>query len=158
MAKRTLYAVAEMAAATAALAAGFPGSAVARASPGQNAVCVTCVAISIPPQATLALPQELGGLDVFVRVVPGAEGAALAALAEIERKGGRPGLLIEGFPDAAPPATLLARTRRILVAPGAVPAEQTEEAFAFALKTRLTAETGRDGSEWQEEFDFYFGD
>ena len=26
------------------------------------------------------------------------------------------------------------------------------------LKTRLVAETGRDVSEWQEEFDFYFGD
>ncbi len=26
------------------------------------------------------------------------------------------------------------------------------------LKTRLIAETGRDVSEWQEEFDFYFGD
>jgi hypothetical protein len=139
MTKRTLYAVAEVAVATAALAAIWPGSAVARASPGQNAVCVTCVAISIPNQATLALPQQLDGLDVFVRVVPGAEGTALEPLAEIERKGGRPGLLIEGFPDAAPPANLLAQLRRILVAPGAPPAEQTDEAFAFALKTRLTA-------------------
>ena len=26
------------------------------------------------------------------------------------------------------------------------------------LKTRLLAETGRDLTEWQEEFDFYFGD
>ena len=26
------------------------------------------------------------------------------------------------------------------------------------LRTRLLAETGRDESEWQEEFDFYFGD
>ncbi|MDP9323795.1 MAG: hypothetical protein M3P13_09170, partial [Acidobacteriota bacterium] len=119
MTKRTLYAVAEMAVATAALAAILPGSAVARASAGQNAVCVTCVAISIPNQATRALPQQLDGLDVFVRVVPGAEGTALEPLAEIERKGGRPGLLIEGFPDAAPPASLLARLRRILVAPGA---------------------------------------
>lgn len=26
------------------------------------------------------------------------------------------------------------------------------------LKTRLTAETGRDPTEWHEEFEFYFGD
>ena len=26
------------------------------------------------------------------------------------------------------------------------------------LRTRLEAETGREPSEWQEEFDFYFGD
>jgi hypothetical protein len=139
MTKRTLYAVAEMAVATAALPAIWPGSAVARANTGQNAVCVTCVAISIPHQATLALPQQLAGLDVFVRVVSGAEGTAIEPLAEIERKGGRPALLIEGFPDAAPPASLLAHLRRILVAPGAPPAGQTDETFAFALKTRLTA-------------------
>jgi len=139
MAKQTLYAVAEMAASTAAFAAILSGSHVLPASAWQTAVCVTCVAISVPADATRGLPEQLGGLEVLVRVVPGAEGAALEALTEIERTGGRPGLVIEGFPEAAPPAPVLARTRRILVAPGAVPAGQTAEAFAFALKTRLTA-------------------
>ena len=140
MAKRTLYAVAETAVSIAAFTALLSGSEVLRAaSDGQSAVCATCVALAMTDNATPSLPEQLGGLDIFVRVAPGAEGSAGEALSEIERKGGRPGLFIEGFPDTAPPATLLARVRRVLVAPGGVPPGQTPEAFAFALKTRLTA-------------------
>ena len=105
----------------------------------QSAACAACVAISISADAAPALPEQLDGLDVFVRVSAGDEGTAVAALAAIERKGGRPGLLIAGLPGEAPPRNFIDRARRIVLMPGARPPGQTEEAFAFTLKTRLTA-------------------
>ncbi len=138
MTKQTLYAVAEVGVSTVALVTVLSAFPLAWA-PGQDSVCATCVTISISPGTTPALPDPLGGAEVFVRVAAGDEGAALDALAAIERKGGRPGLFIDGPPGALPSANSLARARRILVTAGAAPPAQDVEAFAFAVKTRMTA-------------------
>jgi hypothetical protein len=143
MAKRPLYAVAELAVAAAALVTVFAAPADGRTFPpeptAQSAVCATCIAISISADAAVTLPAPLDGLDVFVRVAAAEEGAAAAALTEIERKGGRPGLLIAGLSGAAPTRTSLERVRRIVLLLSARLPAQTEEEFAFALKSRLTA-------------------
>lgn len=143
MTKRPLYAVAEVAVAAAALLAVSAGSAAGRTAPSppavQSVACATCIAISISADAVAALPAQLDGLDVFVRVSAGDEGAAAAALAEIDRKGGRPGLLITGLSGSTPTTGSLERARRIVLLTGARVSGQTEEAFAFTLKSRLTA-------------------
>lgn len=137
MTKRTLYALAEFGVSVSTLVVVFSGAAVLRAGGPQSAACASCIAIAIPSDALAALPPQLDGLEVFVRFVPGAAPMALAALAEIERRGGRPCLFLEG--TEVPPADLVARARRVLVLPEAVPPDQSPDATAFALKTRLTA-------------------
>ena len=140
MTKRTLYASAGSGVSVASIVAlaALLSSAVA-ASGRQNAVCGTCLAISIAGDAAAALPTQLEGLDVFVRVAPGAEGPALEAIDQIEARGGRPAVSLEGFADAVPPAALLAKARRVLASSPALRSEGDPDAFAFALKTRLTA-------------------
>jgi len=136
MAKRSLYAAAEMVASVAAVLTLLPASAQARTD-GQTAVCPSCVAISVDPQVVSALPLQLDGIEVLVRVAAGEEGAAAAALVEIERRGGRPGLLIEGLPPA-PSSSALGGARRVVIVAGRPPAS-IDDQFAFQLKTSLTA-------------------
>jgi hypothetical protein len=151
MTKRTLYAVAGFgvsgmsiasraaSASAAALAAVLSAAPLAGAGAAQQAICGTCLAISVAEEAAAALPPQLDGLDVLVRVSPGREDPALEALNQIENKGGRPGLSLEGFADAIPPAALLGRARRVLAFSPPLPPEQGADASVFELKTRLTA-------------------
>ena len=137
MTKRTLYAVAEFGASLLTIATILPCESALRASGVQNATCPSCVALSVASEATSALPEQLDGRDIFVRVGPGGEGPALDALAEIARKGGRPALSLETPLETIPSAALLAPARRVLVFASA-PAGEDAGAFAFALKQRLT--------------------
>jgi len=125
-----------MVASVAAVLTLLPASAQARTD-GQTAVCPSCVAISVDPQVVSALPLQLDGIEVLVRVAAGEEGAAAAALVEIERRGGRPGLLIEGLPPA-PSSSALGGARRVVIVAGRPPAS-IDDQFAFQLKTSLTA-------------------
>ena len=139
MTKRTLYAAAEFGVAVSLMAAaGFRSDPVlARAS--QSTACASCVAVAVDAETAAALPDALGGLEVLVTVVPGDEPRATAALTAIERKGGRPGLVIAGTTGTPLDGALLGRARRIVFESGPLTAGQDSDAAAFALKTRLTA-------------------
>src|SRR6478752_5159432 len=95
MTKPPLYAAAQIAASVAALVTVLVAPARAR-SAWQPGACVTCLSIAV--DAAVSLPGQLEGLEVFVRGNAGSEAAALAALTEIEQKGGRPALLVSGIP------------------------------------------------------------
>jgi hypothetical protein len=139
MAKRQLYAAAEIAASlAAAMLTLFPAFAQAGTS-SQDAPCAACVALGVDSAAVSSLPQQLGGVEVFVRVTAGLEGKVEAALIDIERRGGRPGLLMSGLPLDVLSGRVLERARQVLIDPGVRPAQLTDDEFAFQLKTRLTA-------------------
>src|SRR5690349_20653177 len=116
MAKRSLYAAVQAAASLAALLTVLPASA-QTAAPRQTGACAACVAIDIDPGAASSLPEPLEGMSVFVRVAGGAESTANSALLEIERKGGRPSLLI-ATPTAGIQSGVAGHARRIVVAAG----------------------------------------
>jgi hypothetical protein len=138
MAKRSLYAAEEMAASlVAALVTLLPASAQAGTS-DQNAACAACVAIAVRPDVVSSLPGELDGLEVFVRVDSGAEATAGPAVAEIERKRGRPALMIQGVPTATLSGTFVASARRIVIVLGSRPPGLTDDQFVFRLKSALT--------------------
>src|SRR5262249_36772921 len=103
----------------------------------QTASCAACVSIAVMPDVVSSLPDQLDGVEVFVRVDRGAEGAAAATFAEIERKGGRPALMIQGVPMATLSGTVATAAGRIVIAPGIRPPEMTDDQFAFRLKTAL---------------------
>jgi hypothetical protein len=96
------------------------------------------VAIAATPGQVLALPDQLGGLDVLVRMAPGAEAAALAGLDDVTRKGGSAGLLVEGIPAAPLRADLAARARRLLIDVGPLALGTDPSQPAYAIKLRLT--------------------
>src|SRR5919107_1392449 len=95
MTKRRLYAVAEFGAAIVMLAGVLVLPASLRAAALQNAPCPGCIALSISPAAATELPAQLDGREVFIRLTPGSEPAAVDALIEVQRKGGRPALSLE---------------------------------------------------------------
>lgn len=138
MAKRPLYAAAQVAASLAAAAITvFPASAHAGTS-RQDAACAACVSIAVDAAAASSLPPRLAGIEVFVRIAAGHEETAVPALAEIERRGGQPALLIQGVPERALARTTAAGVGRIVIEPANRPPEQTPDQFAFRLKTALT--------------------
>jgi hypothetical protein len=137
MTKRPLYAAASAAASVAALLTVLPASAQAGAKP-QSGVCAQCLSIAIDRGAVASLPVELQGMEVFVRVTAGKEDIAVPALMEIERRGGHPGLLVSSIPASLSP-TVTGHMRRLVVTEPIRPVGQSDEAFAFALKTSLTA-------------------
>ena len=137
MTKRPLYAAAQTAASLAALLTVLPASAQG-SSDGQSGACVACLSIAVDATATASLPGQLEGLEVFVRVNTGGDAAALPALAEIERKGGRPALLLSGMPGSVAP-DVREHVQRIVIELPVQPADQSDEEFSFSLKTGLTA-------------------
>jgi hypothetical protein len=151
MTKRTLYAVAGFgvsgrsiasaawSASIAALAVVVSAASLSGATTVQDAICGTCLAISVAEETAPALPSQLEGIEVLVRVSPGRDDPALDALRQIESKGGRPGVSLERFAEGIPPAALLASAGRVLAFAPALPPDQDADASAFALKTRLTA-------------------
>jgi hypothetical protein len=77
-------------------------------------------------------------MDVFVRISSGSESAALPAVLEIERKGGRPSLLIPAGATSLG-SGLAGHVQRIVVAAGTPSDGQSDEEFAFGLKRSVTA-------------------
>src|SRR5262245_33132367 len=126
MAKRTLYAAAQRAASLAAVALTvFPASTRAGTS-RQDAACAACVAIAVDAPPVSSLPQRLEGVEVFVRVPARKAGEADLALNEVERRGGRLALFIDGLPESALPAAVARRAGRIVIDPGLQPRDLTE--------------------------------
>jgi len=138
MTKRTLYAVAEvpvsLAAAAMLLAPPF-----VPAAASQGAACATCVVVALPASQVPSLPAALDGMEVLVRVATGTEPDAAAAIAEVDRRGGRPGLFVTALPESGLAASVLAQARRAVIAIEPPGANQSPEEYAFALKKRLTA-------------------
>jgi hypothetical protein len=111
------------------------GAGVARA---QDAPCAGCLAVSVTPAQLPALPENLGGLDVLIRVAAGDEAGASDALGAVARKGGRPGLAIAGVAPGALAPELLTRINRLLIDLADAPPADFEQ-LAYAVKLRLTA-------------------
>ena len=80
---------------------------------------------------------------MFLRVAAGNEAAAFEGLGEVARKGGRPGLVIDGVPPGALSAELMARISRLLVDLGDSPPAADVDQLAYAVKLRLTAARAR---------------
>jgi len=100
--------------------------------------CATCIVLTIAPGQALALPEALNGLDVLVRV--NAEPREVQpALAEIVRKGGRPGLVMDGVPDTPIAPALLSVARVVLIELGTLPPDADWDATAYAVKMRFTS-------------------
>jgi hypothetical protein len=103
-------------------------------SVAQPGACASCLLPIVTPAQSAALPEGLEGFDVLVRVRPGREADAAEAIDAIARRGGRPGLLVDGVPAAPLTAALGARVRTILMRLDAV----AGAADVFAIKTLLT--------------------
>ncbi len=116
----------------------FPAPALAGTS-RQDAACASCVAIVVDAGTAASLPQQLGGVEVFVRMTAGVEGAIESTLAEIARRGGRPALFIQASAPPVLPRGVAERAQRIVLEPGSRPPELTDDQFAFRLKTTLTS-------------------
>jgi hypothetical protein len=136
MTKRSLYAAAQTAASLAALLTLLPASAQA-AKDAQNAACATCLAIAVDPAAAASLPPQLDGVEVFLRVANVSEDV-VSTLGEIETRNGRPSLFVSEIPGAIS-KSVAEHVRTIIVNAPQQPADQSDDVFAFALKTRMTA-------------------
>jgi len=108
MTKRTLYAVAELPVSLFLAATVLLASPVVPGAAAQGAACAACVALSVSPDQVSLLPAELDGMEVLIRVAPGAEAGAADAMASIEKRGGRPGLLMTALPASTPATELMA--------------------------------------------------
>ena len=98
MTKRTLYAL---------LAVGLfralsPGLSWAQ-TPAAGVPCGSCIGITILAGQKLLLPDDLAGLTILVRVPADAPDVdAREALSEIERRGGRPAVIVAPAPGPGP--------------------------------------------------------
>src|SRR4051812_35655270 len=122
----------------------------AMAQPRASAPCLACQAFSAEPQQIGLLPARLQGTRVLVRVAPAAAPETVAAaIAEIARRGGKPGLHVTGIPTEG--AAMLTPDVNRPGLPGAldmldvfiidVPAGDPDQQ-AFALKHVLTRVRG----------------
>ncbi len=101
--------------------------------------CVACQSFSLPPEAIRALPNQLAGTRVLLRIAPATPRAGwAAAFEEIRRRGGAAGLHVTGVPTQDDPS---------LEADGAVlvvdAVEPDPDRAAFELKRALTMARGR---------------
>jgi hypothetical protein len=103
----------------------------------QPAPCASCVVLSIAPGQALALPDDLKGLQILVRVPSGQEPAAAAAIAAIAARHGEAGLHVEGVTSQAIGGETLAAAATLLVDLGASGSVDPVQ-LVFALKTRIT--------------------
>ena len=112
MTKRTLYA--QLAALFVALACP-PGALSQSAS--SSVPCGSCLTITILAGQQLLLPDDLAGVTVLVRIPIGASPAGREeALAEISRRGGRAGVLVEAPVPGSIPPDLIYRLKSFLTA------------------------------------------
>ena len=77
-------------------------------------------------------------MEVFIRVTASNEQGALPALIDVEQRGGRPSLLVTGIPPSIS-SDVAGHVRRIVVTEPPRAPGQTDEVFAFSVKTSLTA-------------------
>ena len=103
-----------------------------------TAPCAACIALSIAPGQTLALPADLKGTNVFVRVTSGDEAAAAAAVRAVADRHGRPGIHVEGVPSEETAGSIPGATAAFLIDLSAAGAGDSSQ-LVFALKTRITA-------------------
>ena len=100
--------------------------------------CVACQSFSLQPAAIDALPEQLAGTRVLVRISPGAlRGEWGEALASILRRGGTAGLHVMGVPGDADPS-LSAGSAMLLIEV----ADGDPDRTAFDLKRALAAARG----------------
>jgi hypothetical protein len=121
---------------TASVAAGQPpaGRPPSNAPNPAGPPCLECQALSVLPEQIGPLPGQLQGTRVLVRVSAGTAAQVIsAAVAEIRRRGGRPGVHVLGIPGDIDPG--LAGSADLFVFEVA-PAEPDQQ--AFALKQALT--------------------
>ena len=137
MTKRPLYAAAQATASLAALLTVLLASTQARSAQPAG-ICAQCLSIAVDPPASASLPAALDGMEVFVRITPGREQTALQALLDVEQRGGRPALLVTGVPSSLS-EDVSKHVRRMVVTEPPRPAGQTDDTFAYSLKTSLTA-------------------
>lgn len=110
------------------------------AAPGQEgAPCAACQSFSLTPTQLSALPEQLAGTRVLVRLAPGTNASDwTGAFLEIRRRGGMPGVHLTGAPEENDPAldaggdTLVAEV-----------ADADPDRLAFDLKRALTLARGR---------------
>jgi hypothetical protein len=115
-------------------AAGLVASAQTPAAP-----CLDCQAFSALPDQLGLLPAQLQGTRVLVRVSTTTPTDAIGpAIAEVARRGGRPGLHIVGIPGDADPALEADADLAVIEVPAGDPEQQ-----AFALKQALTRARGQ---------------
>src|SRR4026207_1799673 len=137
MTKRPLYAAAQAAASLAALLTVLPASAQTQAPP-PSGICAQCLSIAVDQSASGSLPDALDGMEVFIRVTASNEQGALPALLDVEQRGGRPAPLVTGITPSIS-SEVAGHVRRIVVTEPPRAPGQTDEVFAFSVKTSLTA-------------------
>ena len=117
MTKPALYAVAGSALPRAArcLALAVLWLAGATGAVAQEPVCGACVALEITATQTVALPPQLDGLPVLVRVPAGSEATAREALVAISNRGGHAGLIVSGLPSTTLPQDVIAQADLVLI-------------------------------------------
>jgi hypothetical protein len=103
------------------------------------APCAPCQSFSLTPEQISALPDQLAGTRVLLRLAPGTSAAGwAAAFLEIRRRGGVPGVHLMGVPDDNDPAVDAAGDSLIVDVAGEDP-----DRLAFELKRALTLARGR---------------
>ena len=105
----------------------------------QGAACATCVAVAVTPAHVSSLPASFDGMEVLLRLAPGEESGADAAIAEVDRRTGRPGLFVSALPESGLSSSTLSNVRRVLIAIDPPRAGESPDEYAFALKTKMTA-------------------
>ena len=115
----------------------------AAAQPPPRPPCAACVALVIDASAASSLPQALNGLAILIEV-PISGVVSRAAIDEIVRRGGRPGLLFDGLPGDRPVQDLTGVTTVVLdLRSAAAP----DDALLFGLRTALTELRARGASD-----------
>ncbi|HVL66956.1 MAG TPA: hypothetical protein VM364_06805 [Vicinamibacterales bacterium] len=115
MTKRTLYA-----------RLGFLIGLVLLPAPGAGQTslqppCAACIAVAMLPGQVLLLPEELHRLTVLLRVPEDKTLDVAAAVEEVRRRGGRPGVLVAAGTAAGEPAAAFALRVRLSEIRGSVP-------------------------------------
>jgi hypothetical protein len=103
------------------------------------APCAACQFLSLAPDQIPALPDQLAGTRVLLRLSPGTSAPEwAAALLEIRRRGGVPGVHLTGVPGDDDPAIDAGGDTLIVDVAGENP-----DRLAFELKRALTLARGR---------------
>ena len=98
--------------------------------------CVACQVLSVRPDQVEALPEQLAGVTIAVRVAPGE--LPDAALADLSRRGATIGLHLSDVPGDEDPR-LAADAAVLVIEPSTMNVDQ----LAFELKRALAAARGR---------------
>jgi hypothetical protein len=118
----------------------------AMAAQGAEPPCAACLALVVTPAQALALPLELHGLQVLLAAPPAALPGLGTAIGDTDRRGGRPGLYVQGIPrTSALPDVPWGRVTMVVLEISPAEARQDAAALAFTVKTLLTTIRGAAG-------------